>query len=313
MNEKHNRNLLVIGGSGGLSGVVARKALESGRVWTVTRGQREVPEGVIPIHADRNDAEVLKKLLKAQNVKWDAVIDCICMNREHAEEDLNILPEFTDRLVAVSTDSVYDGRFKRIPENEDGITVDEPGETAECTYAGNKRHMEEVFLREMKAEKPRLNITIFRPGHIYGPGFIPGCFPEHSRQRELTDLIRRGESIRLVGMGTYVIHPIYVDDLADALLDCIDKGKCFGEIFCIGGPEALENKDYYKCIADILGVKLNLHEIPLEGYLEAHPEYSGHLCHRVYDLSKLKAAGVKLPGTKLRDGMEKMLRSLGKI
>lgn len=56
-----------------------------------------------------------------------------------------------------------------------------------------------------------------------------------------------------------------------------------------------------------------MNEIPLEGYLEAHPEYSGHLCHRVYDLSKLKAAGVKLPGTKLRDGMEEMLRNLGEI
>jgi len=32
-------------------------------------------------------------------------------------------------------------------------------------------------------------------------------------------------------------------------------------------------------------------EIPLTGYVEAHPEYAGHLCHRIYDLRKLKNAG----------------------
>ncbi len=290
-----------------MSSVLSQKALEQGSVWAVTRGIRELPEGVIPIRADRNDTEALKAALKAQNTKWDAAFDCICMNREHAEADLEILPEFTDRLVAVSTDSVYDGRFKHVLENEDGVTVNEVGETVECSYAGNKRHMEEVFIADAASKRPRLKTTLFRPGHIFGPGFVPGCFPEHSRQKELVELIRRGEPIRLVGMGTYLIHPIYVDDLADAMLAATANPKTYGEIFCIGGPDIIENRQYYECIADILGVKLNLHEIPLEGYLETHPEYSGHLCHRAYDLSKLKATGICLPNTKLRDGIKKMI------
>ena len=175
-------NALIIGGSGGLSSVVARLAMKKYRVWALTRGNREVPDGVISVVADRNDHEAVRQVLSAQNTRWDVVFDCICMNREHAEADLEILPEFTDRLIVVSTDSVYDGRFKQIPENEEGICVDEPGSSDECTYAGNKRHMEEVFLRDMRTRKSGLKITIFRPGHIYGPGFLLGCFPEHSRQ-----------------------------------------------------------------------------------------------------------------------------------
>jgi nucleoside-diphosphate-sugar epimerase len=304
-------NALIIGGSGGLSSVVARLAMKEYRVWTLTRGNREVPDGVISVIADRNDPEMVRQVLAAQNVRWDVVFDCICMNREHAEADLEILPEFTDRLIVVSTDSVYDGRFKRIPENEDGICVDEPGSSDECTYAGNKRHMEEVFLRDMNTGKSGLNITIFRPGHIYGPGFLLGCFPEHSRQKELPELILKGKPIRLVGMGTYVIHPIYVDDLAEALIDCAGNEKTFGEVLCIGGPQAVENRTYYEIIAKCLGVEATIEEIPLSGYLEKHPEYSGHLCHRVYDLSKLKAAGVRMPSVDLATGIARSLLSMG--
>lgn len=304
------KNALIIGGSGGLSSVVARLATERYLVSTVTRGTRAVPEGVTSLKADRNDAEGLRKVLREQNVRWDFVIDCICMNAEQAKADLEILPEFTDRLIVVSTDSVYDGRLKKIPENEEGICVNETGSTAECTYAGNKRRMEEAFLREMRSEKPRLKITIFRPGHIYGPGFLLGCFPEHSRQKELPELILQGKPVRLVGAGTYVIHPVYVDDLARVLVECAPNEKTYGEIFCIGGPDAIENVTYYECIAEYLGVALHVEEIPLSGYLEMHPEYGGHLCHRIYDLSKLKATGIRLPATGIKEGIAKHLKSL---
>jgi len=304
-------NALIIGGSGGLSSVVAKTAMEKYRVWTVTRGNRDVPEGVTALRADRNDSEKLREVLASQKVKWDVVFDCICMNPEQAEADIQILPEFTDRLVVVSTDSVYDGRYKRIPENEDGICVEEKGTTQECTYAGNKRRMEEVFLADMHSDKPILKTTIFRPGHIYGPGFLLGCFPEHSRQQSLPEDIREGKPVRLVGMGTYIIHPIYVDDLARALVDCAENVKTYGEIFCIGGPQAIENKTYYEKIAEFFNVPLNLEEIPLCGYLEKHPEYSGHLCHRVYDLSKLRAAGVKMPEVGIREGIGRTLKEMG--
>ncbi len=306
-----NMNALIIGGSGGLSSVVAKMAMEHYKVWTLTRGVHELPEGVTALRADRNDLPVLKQLLSGADVKWNVVFDCICMNREQAKADLEILPEFTDRLIVVSTDSVYDGRYKRVPEREDGICVNEPGDTKECSYAGNKRHMEEVFLEDMSSGRSGLKITIFRPGHIYGPGFLLGCFPEHSRQKELPELILQEKEIRLVGMGTYLIHPVYVDDLARALVDSAQKEKAFGEVFCIGGPEAIENKTYYEMIAECLGKDIRIVEIPLTGYLDKHPEYAGHLCHRVYDLTKLKNADVAMPSVGIREGIERSLRSLG--
>lgn len=72
----------------------------------------------------------------------------------------------------------------------------------------------------------------------------------------------------------------------------------------------MENRLYYEILGRLLGVEITMRELPLTGYLEAI-EYSGHLCHRIYDLSKLKAAGVRLPDTPLAEGLKLHLESLG--
>ena len=298
------KKALIIGGSGGLSSVVARLAMNNGyEVSAVTRGNRPLPQGVIPIHADRNDEAAFETAILSKGEKWDVVFDCICMNQETAVQDLSVLSKVTNRLVVVSTDSVYDPYHKRTPQTEDGVFIEEDGPTECVSYGGNKRRMEKVFLEDMESEAPKLMTTIFRPGHIYGPGFLLGCFPENSRQKELPEIIKNHQPVRLVGMGTYLIHPIYVDDLARVLVECAENEKTYNQIFCIGGPEAVENRIYYEYIAKALGTTLLVEEVPLKGYLEKHPEFSGHLCHRIYDLTKLKEAGIRLPDTHLEDGI----------
>ena len=306
------KKALIIGGSGGLSGRLATMAQAEYDVWVLTRGKRPLSDGVHPLTADRNDPAAFFHALQSADCPtrphWDVVFDCICMNELHAKQDLEVLPEFTNRLVVISTDSVYDPAHKRTPQAEDGIFIEETGSPENCSYAGNKRRMEHVFLDSFEQSFGTLHTTIFRPGHIYGPGFLLGCFPEHSRQEHLPELIARGETLHLVGGGIYLTQPIFVDDLAQAMLDCVHCPDTFNQIFYIGGPEAVENRRYYEIIGEILGVNVHIREIPLTGYVEAHPEYAGHLCHRIYDLSKLKKAGVPLPSTSLEEGLREHLR-----
>ena len=302
------KKALIIGGSGGLSGRLAVLAQEQYDVWTLTRGKRPLPEGVTPILADREDSDGFQATVFGQNTCWDVVFDCICMNELHAEQDLQILSKITDRLIVVSTDSVYDPSKKHTPQNEQGIFIEEQGAPSACSYAGNKRKMEHVFLNYFNDSTGNLQVTLFRPGHIYGPGFLLGCFPEHSRQEDLLQLIRNKKPLRLVGGGIYLTQPIFVDDLANAMLNCVDKEKTYNEIFCIGGPEAVENKRYYEIIGELLGTTVTVTEVPLTGYVETHPGYAGHLCHRIYDLSKLRDTGVPLPSTTLYDGMKQTLK-----
>lgn len=291
--------LLIIGGSGQLSGRVAELAMARGHeVWAVTRGRRPLPEGVHPVLADRGDDAGLQNALLQTQTSFDAAIDCICMNAVHARQDLTILGAFTRRIAVVSTDSVYHPNHKNVPQREEAECY-----MADGGYGHHKRLMEETFLQE----GGDINWTIFRSGHIFGPGFQLGCFPEHSRQAELLDHIRSGQPLRLVGGGQYLIHPIYVDDMADALLDCLPNPQTHREIYCIGGPEAVTNAAYYQTIGRILGCKIDIQTIPEAGYLEAHPQFSGHLCQRCYDLSKLQAAGMSLPATSLETGLRRQI------
>ena len=310
------KKALIIGGSGGLSGRLATMAQKEYDVWVLTRGKRPLPDGVRPLTADRNDPAAFCTALQSADFPaqshWDVVFDCICMNELHAKQDLERLSHFTDRLVVISTDSVYDPAHKRTPQTEEGLFIEETGSPKECSYAGNKRRMEHVFLDSFEQSLGSLRTTIFRPGHIYGPGFLLGCFPEHSRQERLPELIARGETLNLVGGGIYLTQPIFVDDLAQAMLDCVNCPDTFNQIFCIGGPEAVENRRYYEIIGEILGTEVRIREIPLTGYVDAHPEYAGHLCHRIYDLSKLKKAGVPLPSMSLEEGVRKHLQSVWK-
>ncbi len=299
------KKALIIGGSGGLSGRLAVMAQENYEVWCLTRGIRPLPEGVHALTVSRDDEEIFQKVIFEASIKWDVVFDCICMNEYHAKQDLDVISKVSDRLVVISTDSVYDPEKKETPQSEEGEFVEESGAPEECSYAGNKRKMEHVFLHYFSEGSSKLQVTIFRPGHIYGPGFLPGCFPEHSRQAGLFEQIKAGETLSLVGGGIYLTQPIFVDDLAGAMLDCVNKEKTFNEIFCIGGPKAVENKQYYVAMGKALGTTVTIKEIPLEGYLEKYPGYAGHLCHRIYDLTKLKEAGVPLPSTSLEEGMQK--------
>lgn len=289
--------LLILGGSGQLSGRIAELALAQGHeVWTLTRGIRPVPEKAHALIADREDDASVRRAVENAGICWDACIDCTGRTPRSAAQCVEIVSRFTARFVVVSTDSVYDPFFKTVGQDESNEHY-----LADGGYGANKRLMEEVFIGSA------LNYTIFRPGHIFGEGFQLGCYPEHSRQTDLLAHMRAGKPLRLVGGGEFLIHPIFVDDLALAILDCIGRPACFRQIFCIGGPDVVTNADYFRLIGRIIGCGVTIESIPLAGYLEAHPQYSGHLCQRSYDLTKLRSAGVRMPCMRLEDGLRRQI------
>ena len=295
--------LLIFGGSGFVSGRLAEMAYADGNeVWCVTRGSKELPSGIRSIIADRGDAVQLTKALATTGVHWDACLDCICFNADHARADLTALRGRADRVIVISTDSVYHPYHKTVPQNEEADAYMDDG-----GYGALKRQMELAFLADGGKTLP---FTLFRPGHIFGPGSLLGCYPLHSRQAELPDLIRNDRELTLVGGETYLIHPVYVDDLCRAMLDCLPLKSTLNRIFCIGGPDIVTNAEYFRILGELMGHPVRIRELPVEGFLEANPRFSGHLCNRAYDLTALKEAGVPLPKTTLREGLQRQIRRL---
>jgi len=296
-------NILTIGGSGFVSGALARLAVERGHhLWAVTRGKRNLPAGVTPIVADRNQRDAFATAVAAAGQTFDLVVDCIGYEPDDARQDIDILGPIARHLVFISTDFVYDPTYRTIPQR-----TDNPHFETTQAYGKNKRHCE-LIIRDSAPEK--LRWTILRPCHIYGPGSQLGCLPLHGRDAKLIDKLRAGEPITLVGGGHFLQQPIFARDLAQVALSCAGNAKAHQKTFHVAGPDIIESRRYYQIIAELLDVKIDLREISVEAYKSEHPEHLPFLCHRVYDIADLGKSGLHVPATPIEKGLREHTQSL---
>jgi nucleoside-diphosphate-sugar epimerase len=294
--------VLIIGGSGHVSGAVCRECQSKGfDVTILTRGQRPVPDGVKVFNGDRRDADAMRGLFSGSEDFYDAVFDCICYEPESMKIMLELFKSRTRQLIFVSTDFVFDSSKRSFPQPVDApVLKDNAGGLQ--SYGFNKRACEELLLAEKDGE---FSWTIFRPCHIYGMFSQLGCFPCHCRDTELIKRIQNGEVLTLVDGGHFLQQPIEVNDLAKTMVSSIGLSGAQREIFNMAGPDIVESWAYYKIIADVLGVELKVRSTPLKEHLQLNPGQSPFLCHRIYSLEKLRAAGLSVPETLLADGLRR--------
>ncbi len=297
-----SQKILIIGGSGFLSGTLARLALQrNDQVWAVTRGKRSLPPGVKGVVVDRHDDQAFRSAINSLNLQWDLVVDCIAFDPDDIRQDAAILPDLCDHLVFISTDFVYDPAGRSFPQGEESDSIIVDG------YGGKKRQAELALLA---ADTGKMGWTILRPCHIYGPGSQLGCLPEHGRDPRLIDRLRGGETLRLVGGGHFLQQPILARDLAETILSVAGNPAANRQIFCAAGPKFVESREYYRIIAELLGVGLKIEELNGQNYLREHPESAPFLCHRIYDMSKLRSAGCAVPNTPLEVGLREQVISM---
>ena len=287
--------LLIVGGSGFVSGTLARQALAEGHeVWAITRGQRSIPDGITPIIANRKDRAAFASAVRKVDAHWDLVVDCIGYTAEDAQQDTEVFADRCDSFVFISTDSVYQERPRPFPVSESFTDF------TQLSYGRNKRLAEELFIEK----GGNLNWTILRPGHIYGPGSELGCLPEHGRDPQLLERLKKGEPIRLVGGGHFLQQPVFASDLARMILECAGNPFVHKQIFNSPGPDIIPSWRYYQIIAEHLGVELHTEEILISEHLKRDPRHLQFFSHRVYDTTKAKEAGLYRPDTPVEQGLE---------
>ncbi|MEO8613862.1 MAG: NAD-dependent epimerase/dehydratase family protein [Luteolibacter sp.] len=286
--------IMIIGGSGFVSGTLARMAVARGHeVTVITRGQRPAPSGVEVVTVDRNDRQEFANRIASLRTDWDLVVDAIPYTPDDARQDVEAFAGRTGRLVFISTDFVYDPKERKIPQSEHDAVFTTDG------YGGQKR-LAEIVLEETARET--LPWTILRPSHIYGPGSLPGCLPLHGRDPVLVESIRQGLPLQLVGGGRFLQHPIFAPDLAEVILSAAGQTTADGT-FNVAGPDVLESRAYYQVLGRLLGREVMIEEVPVAGFLEEHPEKAPFCCDRSYDLSALKGSRLYLPATSLENGL----------
>ena len=295
--------ILLIGGSGHVSGAVARAAVDAAHeVWAITRGRRPLPEGARPLIAERHDDAAMTAALEAAGGHWDLAVDCIGFNAEDVRQDLRLLRHRAAHFVFISTDFVYDPALRRFPQPE----AAEGYETAQA-YGRDKRRCELALL---DGDAGAMAWTIVRPCHIYGPTSELGCLPMHGRDPQLIARLRAGEALRLVGGGYFLQQPVCADDLARTILSVAASPRAARAIVNVAGPDIIESRHYYRIIAEALGVPLTIEEVPVADYRREHPEAAPFRCHRIYDLRALRACGLAVPATPITDGLRRHVEAL---
>jgi nucleoside-diphosphate-sugar epimerase len=286
--------ILIIGGSGFLSGTIARVAHAAHHdVTIVTRGQRPAPPGVTMIVADRKDQAGFVRAIAAAKTSWDLVVDSIGFAGEDGQQDIDAFAGRCGHFVFVSTDFVYSPVQRPFPVDETFARF------SDASYGAGKIAAEKLLL----AAGAKLKTTILRPCHIYGPGSQLGCLPLHGRDPKLIDRLRIGEPLKLVGGGHFLQQPVYAPDLAEMILSCHGNEKAVGQIFNAPGPDVIESAEYYHIIAAVLGVKATIEEVSITEHLKAHPGHASFCCHRVYDRRRAIEAGLKVPATPIAVGL----------
>jgi NADH dehydrogenase len=110
--------------------------------------------------------------------------------------------------------------------------------------------------RRVLAVTKDLDVTVFRPSVIFGPG--------DSFLTLFADLLKLAPAIPLAN-GHAHFQPVHVADVARAFAKAIDDPATVGQAYNLCGPRAYELQELAKIVADTLGLKRTI--IPLNASL----------------------------------------------
>ena len=114
----------------------------------------------------------------------------------------------------------------------------------------------QVIQGEEIIRKSGLNYTILRPTMIYGG-------PRDNNMSKLVDQIRRRRLFPLIGNGKNLIQPVFVWDLVEAMVYCLEHPQTAEKEYTLAGPEPLSYRRILETIADGMNRKIHLIPAPL--------------------------------------------------
>jgi nucleoside-diphosphate-sugar epimerase len=113
-----------------------------------------------------------------------------------------------------------------------------------------------------------LRTVILRPAAIYGPG-------DPERFLMIFKRVAKG-TFPMFGSGKTLYHPLYIDNLVDALMLAMEDDKGNGSAYLIADQEYLEIRTLIRKVAKALEVQVNIPHFPIAPLWVA-----GHLCEKI--------------------------------
>lgn len=283
--------LLIIGGTGAFSGRITECALAQGHeVMLYNRGQRALPAGVHAPVIQGERAAVREHSREIAAFAPEAVVDSICFRPSEAEDLAALFPS-ARRIVLISSVDVYGEDVGAAPVTEERVPA------PVSNYGKDKLACERLLLERLGRA-----VTIFRPSHILGRGFLTTSL--WGRSPYLVDRLRTGRPIPAIDGGRNLMTPVYAGDVAEWVVGALENTAADGQVYNAVGPEIIVQRRYYEIIAEVLGVPLRLVAVPshlFRRHFDSPPQFNWH---RPYSCAK----AVALLGRKAQFTPERMLR-----
>ena len=119
---------------------------------------------------------------------------------------------------------------------------------SKSAYAVSKAEGEKALLRGFSP------VTILRPSIVFGPG--DGFFNRFGQMAMIAP------ALPLIGGGKNVMQPVYVGDVADAVVEALRNPATNDQLYELGGPSTYSFKQLMEMTLDAIGRKRALLSVP---------------------------------------------------
>lgn len=259
-------HVVVTGASGFVGRALCRTLVEHGhRVTGIVRRTGAVPAGVAEcVYTGREFADV--------DAYWPAgrsEIDCVVhlAARVHVMNDSALNPDA--EFCAMNVDGalrvaeaayrhgvkriVFVSSVKAIAESDGGQLLREDSPAHPEDAYGRSKHQAETRLRQF-GESTGLETVIVRPPLVYGPTVRANFL-------RMMDAVARGLPLPL-GSIPARRSIVYVENLADALMQCAIDPRAAGECFHVADDDAPSVTDLLRLVGEALGKPAHLVPVP---------------------------------------------------
>ena len=236
------KNVLVIGGSyfAGRVFVESLSQMDGYQISVFNRGHLPINvQGVRQLTGDREIPASISQGIPDQH--WDAVVDFCAYTPKHIHTMLNSLPGTVGHYLFISTTSVY-LPAQKAPVTEDAQKMNGPmPELGEFADYGYQKWLAECVLEKVCAQKG-IPYTILRPSIIYGRyNYAP-------RESFFFDHVIANKPLVVPKDPNIFYSFIWVEDMAEIIIACLENEKVFGKAFNIASEEMIS----YTIMADII-------------------------------------------------------------
>ena len=257
--------VVIIGGSGHVGTYLVPRLVAAGhKVVNISRGARApyTPHGawgeVETIIADRKAEDAAGTFgPRIAALSPDIVIDMIAFTLESTQHLVAALRGRVQHFLHCGTIWVY-GANTAIPASESDPL------NAFGSYGEQKAATETWLLAE--ARRNGFPATVFRPGHIVGPGWVP-LNPAGHFNPDVFSQIAHGEELVLPNFGLETVHHVHADDIAQIVMGAIaNRNAAVGEAFNAVSAQAVNLKGYAAAMYRFFGQSPRLRFEPYDSW-----------------------------------------------